>query len=464
MRRRELSGVIFGSMAGAMLLPKSSEAQSCTPPCYPRTAAEISASIVPTDSQYPPLDVRRYGAISGPSTDSTTAFESAIAVAGVEAGEIFVPAGTWVITRPLALPFNTSLKGVGRRVSLIQINGAFTGISVTAATNSHATSQAHTRIEGIGFIGSATADGALYFARVNWIVVRDCAFLDFSSVGAFGIELLHCFNWKVEHCYFEGIHSVGVKLLSEPEAGQYVGCNHGIFGPNNDVIGNNVSAFIGISVDRAQNVVITGNNFEGSDNGNKAIELNGSEGVWICGNYIERWTQAAITANSGESNRRLCVMENVIHAISSNVCNLNNVANPNENVVFAMNRFSDIAVSQTAVFVGTTTNFCELNNDPNIGKITENYSPSCVTARALQGSTTWTPGSILSGALSAVNVNVPGAVAGDPCLASFDQLGANNVLVSAHVSAANTVRVMLHNRESTTVGYSTGTVRVKVFK
>lgn len=443
-----------------MMLPKTSEAQTCTPPCYPRTPAEITASITPTDSQYPALDIRRYGAASDP----TTAFESAIAVASIQAGEIFVPAGTWIITRPLALPFNTSLKGVGRRVSQIKVNGAFTGISVTATTNSHATSQAHTRIEGIGFVGSTTAFGALYFARVNWIVVRDCAFVDFTSSGGFGVELLHCFNWKVEHCYFENIHSVGVKLLAEAEGSGFVGCNHGVFGPNNDLTGNNQSAFVGVSIDYAQNVVIKDNNFEGSTNGNKAIDLNGSEGVWICGNYIELWTQAAIAANSGDSNRRLCVMENVIHATSGNVCNLNNVAHPNENVVFAMNRFSDLNSTQTAVFVGTTTNFCELNNDPAGGRITEAYSPSCITARALQGSTTWTPGTIVTNAVSAVNVNVPGAALGDPCLASFDLLGANNVLVSAHVSAANTVRVMLHNREATSVGFSAGTVRVKVFK
>lgn len=461
MRRRELSGVLLGSVAGAMLLPKTSEAQTCTPPCYPRSPAEITAGITPTDSQYPPLDIRRYGATI---SDATTAFESAITVASVEAGQIFVPAGTWIITRALALPFNTSLKGVGRLVSKIQVNGAFTGVSVTAATNSHTTSQAHTRIEGIGFEGSGAALGALYFARVNWVVVRDCAFRNFTGTGAFGIELLHCFNWKVEHCYFEAIQAVGVKLLSELDGGSYVGCNHGIFGPNNDVIGNGQAAFIGVSVDRAQNVVITGNNFEGSDNGNKAIELNGSEGVWICGNYIERWAQAAIAANSGDANRRLCVMENVIHAASSNVCNINNISHPNENVVFAMNRFSDIGSTQTAVFVGTTTTFCEFNNDPAAGKITESYAPSCITARALQASTTWNPGSIASNAVSAVNVSVPGAVAGDTCSASFDQIGANNVMISAHVSAANTVRIMLLNREAAAVGLPAGTVRVKVFK
>jgi hypothetical protein len=444
MRRRDISGVLFGTAAGAMLLPKSSEAQAST---------------------YPPLDIRRYN--PGPN-DATAAFNAAFAAAAAQGGgEVFVPAGTWTIKQALALPFNTSLKGEGRLVSLIKIDGPFVGITVTAPQNDHVSSQAHTRIEGIGFVGTTVAEGALCFERVNWIVVRDCAFRDFSLSTGFGIEMLHCFNWQIEHCYFENIMAYGVKLLSEDvienNAPIRVGCNHGIFGPNNDVNGNNMAIFIGIAVEVAQNVVITGNNFEGSGSGRKAVDLRGSDGVWICGNYIEHWVDAAITATSGWTNSRLFVMENVIHARNTATCYLDNSA-PNDNVVFALNRFPDLRPEQIAVNVGSTTNFCEFNNDSGVRSITESYSRSCITARALQASVTWAPSVMVSGAVVAVNVNVPGAAVGDTCLASFDQLGANNVMISSHVSAANTVRVMLLNQEATMVGYAAGTLNVKVFK
>lgn len=444
MRRRDISGVLFGAAAGTVLLPKSSQAQAST---------------------YAHLDIRRFGATPA---DSTDAFKAAFAAAQAQGGgEVYVPPGTWQIKQPLALPFNTSLKGEGRRVSLIKVDGAFVGISVTAPQNDHASSQAHTRIEGIGFVGTSAAEGALHFARVNWIVVRDCAFRDFSLTTGFGIELLHCFNWQVEHCYFENIAAYGVKLLSEDvfENNKWirVGCNHGTFGPNNDVIGNNMGIFIGIAVEVAQNVVITGNNFEGSANGRKAVDLRGSDGVWICGNYIEHWVDAAITGTSGWTNSRLFVMENVIHARNTATCYLDNSA-PNDNVVFALNRFPDLRPDQIAVNVGSTTNFCEFNNDSGVRPITESYSRSCITARALQASVTWTPSAIASGAVIAVNVSVPGAAVGDTCHASFDQLGANNVMISSHVSAANTVRVMLLNQEATPVGFAAGTLNVKVFK
>lgn len=460
MRRRELSTVIFGSVAGAMLLPKTSVAQSCTPPCYARTQDEINAGVVPTDTQYLPFDVRRYGATMDGSVQ-TSALSQAIAVASAAGGgEIFIPQGVLRITSAQVLPLRTSLRGLGREISKIVIDGAFTGISVTALTHDWVASQAHTRIEGIGFSGASNAAGALHFARVDWVVVRDCAFRNFTASTAVGITMTQCFRWTVEHCFFENITSVGLNLASESG----VGCNHGVFGPNNEVVGNNQASFIGLNLDRGQNITITGNDFEGSGNGNKAIDMAGSDGIWICGNYIEQWTQAAIAANSGAANHRTYVMENVIHASSTVVCNFNNVSAPNNNIVFALNRFADIAATQTCVFSGTTTNLCEFNNDPDLGKITEAYAPSCITARALQKSVAWDPGAVASGAVTAINVTVAGAVLGDPCISSFDQLSGNNWMISAHVSATNTVRVVLLNKEAVAIDCPAGTLRIKVFK
>jgi hypothetical protein len=45
---------------------------------YPRTTAEISASVTPTNYYYEPGDVRRYGAVGDGATDDYTAFNNAI--------------------------------------------------------------------------------------------------------------------------------------------------------------------------------------------------------------------------------------------------------------------------------------------------------------------------------------------------------------------------------------------------
>jgi hypothetical protein len=470
MQRRDISGFLFGSVAGSMILPSAVSAQTCTPPCYAPIAAETGIS--PILSQYPPLDVRRYGAILDGVANDTTPLLKAITVASQLGGaEIFIPLGILRLTASVALPARVSLRGEGRMASRIKVDGAFTGITVATPDHDPVQSQVHTRILGVGFVGGPGATGALHFSRVNYILVRDCAFEGFVSTenfipSGFGIQMTQCYIWAVEHCFFQNINAVGLRLVPASVVGspELVGCNQGVFGPNNEVIGNNQPSFIGISVSTSQNVVIANNDFEGSGNGNKAIDLIGVEGAWICGNYIEQWSQAAIAANTGGASKRVFIAGNFVHATSANVCNFNNVTNPNSNFVVALNRFADLVATQTCVFVGTTQKFCEYNNDPSGGKFNEIYSPSSATVTALNASIAWNPPAIASGSAAAVIISVPGAVVGDLCLASLDNLGANNFLLSAHVMSANSVRVVLFNKEASAVDLPSGTLRVKVFK
>jgi hypothetical protein len=63
-----------------------------------RTAAEISASVTPSNYLYPPGNVRRYGAVGNGSTDDVTAFQSAVNVAEAGGGSVYVPAGTYILS------------------------------------------------------------------------------------------------------------------------------------------------------------------------------------------------------------------------------------------------------------------------------------------------------------------------------------------------------------------------------
>lgn len=65
-----------------------------------RTAAEIAASVTPTDYAYTPGDVRRYGAVGDGTTDCTTAIQNAINTGH----RVYIPNGTWKITSSLDLP------------------------------------------------------------------------------------------------------------------------------------------------------------------------------------------------------------------------------------------------------------------------------------------------------------------------------------------------------------------------
>jgi hypothetical protein len=81
----------------------------------------------------------------------------------------------------------------------------------------------------------------------------------------------------------------------------------------------------------------------------------------------------------------------------------------------------------------------------------------------LTGSTTWNPASINDDQVATVSVTVTGVVAGDPCFAGFSQFGAQNVLLEAHVSSADTVQVLLYNASGVAQNPDSGTVNVICF-
>jgi hypothetical protein len=84
--------------------------------------------------------------------------------------------------------------------------------------------------------------------------------------------------------------------------------------------------------------------------------------------------------------------------------------------------------------------------------------------KVLSASATWDPASIADGDDLSTTISVTGAAVGNPCFASLSTLGANDVLISAHVQAADTVRVVLLNRSGGAFDAASGTLRVTVFQ
>jgi hypothetical protein len=96
MNRRDLSKALFVSVAGSTLVAQHASAQACTPPCYPQTAEESTAGVVPVNTTYPPCNVLRYGTNASPGgTDMTAAIRNANAVATVAKTKVFFPSGTY---------------------------------------------------------------------------------------------------------------------------------------------------------------------------------------------------------------------------------------------------------------------------------------------------------------------------------------------------------------------------------
>lgn len=81
----------------------------------------------------------------------------------------------------------------------------------------------------------------------------------------------------------------------------------------------------------------------------------------------------------------------------------------------------------------------------------------------VKATATWDPASIANGATATTTVTVSGAALGDFALASFS-LSLSGLSLSAYISAANTVTVVLTNNSGAAVNLASGTLAVLVFK
>lgn len=82
----------------------------------------------------------------------------------------------------------------------------------------------------------------------------------------------------------------------------------------------------------------------------------------------------------------------------------------------------------------------------------------------LTNTKTWNPGLLADGAVASTTVTVTGALVVDVATASHDAIGANDVIVSAHVQAADTVRIVIRNVSGGNVTIGSGISRVFVKK
>ncbi|MDC9825676.1 hypothetical protein PRN20_18230 [Devosia sp. ZB163] len=81
----------------------------------------------------------------------------------------------------------------------------------------------------------------------------------------------------------------------------------------------------------------------------------------------------------------------------------------------------------------------------------------------LQGTATYDPASLADGAGATTTVTVPGAALGDMAAASFS-LATSGILITAWVSAANTVSVRFQNESGGALDIGSGMLTARVLK
>lgn len=125
--RRDMSKALFAS-AGTVLIAKSAQAQTCTPPCYPQTSIEAAQSITPVNMAYPPGNVRRYGALGNGTTDDTQAIRDANRVASISTSAVYFPSGIYLYKPSAKLDIRCKWEGESvNSTTILCDTSAYTG-------------------------------------------------------------------------------------------------------------------------------------------------------------------------------------------------------------------------------------------------------------------------------------------------------------------------------------------------
>lgn len=107
----------------------------------------------------------------------------------------------------------------------------------------------------------------------------------------------------------------------------------------------------------------------------------------------------------------------------------------------------------------------DLTIGPNIGTVTRGNNERVNEAQtALVATSIWNPSEIAEDAITSTTVMVSGAAIGDAVSVGFNTAGANDILLSAHVQAVDTVRVILLNKTGAILNLPNGTLTVHVWK
>ncbi len=159
---------------------------------HARTAAEIAASVTPTNYAYLPGDVRRYGATGNGSTDDSAAIQAAFDVIIAAGGGLLeFPAGRYVCNSRLKLQ-NTYTSNI-----YITLRGAATGNPAVAPANTYGTilvgqtggilldlaGGSNITIEDIGFISGSTNPSTIGILCQRIAASQYCTRIHLNRVG-----------------------------------------------------------------------------------------------------------------------------------------------------------------------------------------------------------------------------------------------------------------------------------------
>lgn len=258
---------------------------------YPRSAAEISAGVTPTNYAYPWLDVRRYGGdpTDGTATSDNAALAAAVNVAEINGGTVYLPEGTWNGCITIEAP-TVSIDGAGSFASILEATNC-DGITLDYTAGVGGVTIRDVNIQGVtGSTRSGiTAPGTLDEADEIYRITVDNTLIRGFNVG---IHLRAVRNVTLTNNWIQdvdrGLELIGSNLVSHISQNKIVHAAGA--GGSGDVTGVTIDAFnftagSGLIVD--EGIQFLSNYVYGFDTG---IEIGASNTI----NIIAADIQAAV--------------------------------------------------------------------------------------------------------------------------------------------------------------------------
>ncbi len=179
---------------------------------YPRTTAEIAASVTPTAYQYPAGDLRRYGGVGDDATDNATPIASAFAQMQQSGGAtVYFPPGVYRTSQSLP---TVSISGWTARGD----DWVVTRIKFTGAVNGFVVNGRYGKMSGLWLDGTGVGKIGIVYWNTAQCIFKDVVVQNFTTDGAnvnetFSTPTGNCNATVIVDCLFNTNTGVGFRIL-----------------------------------------------------------------------------------------------------------------------------------------------------------------------------------------------------------------------------------------------------------
>ena len=169
------------------------------------------------------VNVKDFGATGDGSTDDTAAVQAAIDAVS-SGGEVFFPAGTYLVSNTLTVGSNVSLRGSSHTTAKI-VGDPTPGTGIREQNLFYATGESNIKVEGLRFdmrndaitpsLASSYLENVFQFLSCTDVTIRDCYFerMINGAISFNATSVAHTSNLLVEHCEFVNGAQFGVKAI-----------------------------------------------------------------------------------------------------------------------------------------------------------------------------------------------------------------------------------------------------------